>query len=89
MRRIVADFGRGPPLRQSLRTEAPMTPSKLLVVLLALVSAATPVAAQLRSPAAEATIGGSFITPFPENETYRIQVYGGVFADLLAKRSRR
>ena len=47
-------------------------------------TASQPAAKAVASPRAadeRAGSGGSYITPFPENDTYRIQVYGDAFAD--------
>ena len=45
-------------------------------------TAQTPVPSQAPAPApTPESSGGSFVTPFPENDTYRIQVYGDSLAE--------
>ncbi len=38
-------------------------------------------AALIAAPVALAQVGASYITPFPESDVYRVQVYGDAFAD--------
>ena len=51
------------------------------MVLLMVVAGATPLAAQPRAPIAEPLPTGTFITPFPEGDTHRVQVYGESVAE--------
>ncbi len=43
----------------------------------------------VRAHAQEEPSGTSYITPFPEGDTYRIQVYGDAFAEGLLGRTQR
>jgi len=58
-----------------------MRGTAILAFVLAL-AVALPGHAQPRA-AGDALLGGTFITPFPENDTYRVQVYGESMADGL------
>jgi hypothetical protein len=67
-----------------------------LLALILLLATLAPVSAQLRGGAGEGLPGGTFITPFPAGDTYRIQVYGestaegllGGLAEAMAKEAR-
>ena len=44
---------------------------------------AQPAGIQAQSAAIDTSLGGSFITPFPDNETYRLQIYGDTISEGL------
>ncbi len=54
-----------------------------LLLAVQFLAAAQPATAQLRSPTGEEASGSTFLTPFPEGDAYKLQVYGDAFAEGL------
>lgn len=68
------------PMAHAART----TPRRPLLALALCVALAVPLAAPVGAQTAADPSGlGAFVTPFPDNDTYRIQVYGDSFAEGL------